>query len=96
MGVIVDYLCYIIWLGIFEFEDDWGMVCEGKEVLCDLLDGWCYGGWFIVEVENWCEVVNLMFVLLKGNDVEGVRCVVCEFVKIELVGYCYVMVLYRY
>jgi hypothetical protein len=96
MSAIHDHLRYITHDGELRFEDDRGMVREGKEALRDLENQWRHGGAFIPSVSTRREAHNLMLAMPAGTDAEGVRQAVREFARTELAGHRYVMVLHEH
>ena len=94
MAAIAAHLRYISKGGRLPFEDDRGIVREGKEALRDLADQWRYGGSFIDEVSPRREAFNIMLSMPRGTDPLVVQRAAREFAKTELADHRYVMVLH--
>lgn len=94
MAAIGAHLRYISRRGELEFEDDRGVVREGREALHDLAEQWRYGGSFIDETSHRREAFNIMLSMKIGTDPSMVQRAVREFAQAELAGHRYVMVLH--
>jgi hypothetical protein len=94
MAAIGAHLRYISRRGELEFEDDRGVVREGKEALHDLAEQWRYGGSFIDETSHRREAFNIMLSMKSGTDPLIVQRAAREFAQAELAGHRYVMVLH--
>ena len=94
MAAIGAHLRYISRRGELEFEDDRGVVREGKEALHDLGEQWRYGGSFIDETSHRREAFNIMLSMKSGIDPSIVQRAAREFAQAELAGHRYVMVLH--
>ncbi len=94
MAAIGAHLRYISRRGELEFEDDRGVVREGKEALHDLAEQWRYGGSFIDETSHRREAFNIMLSMKSGIDPSIVQRAAREFAQAELAGHRYVMVLH--
>ena len=94
MAAICAHLRYISRRGELEFEDDRGVVREGKEALHDLAEQWRYGGSFIDETSHRREAFNIMLSMKSGIDPSIVQRAAREFAQTELAGHRYVMVLH--
>ena len=94
MAAIGAHLRYISRRGELEFEDDRGVVREGKEALHDLAEQWRYGGSFIDETSLRREAFNIMLSMKSGTDPLIVQRAAREFAQAELAGHRYVMVLH--
>lgn len=94
MGAITAHLRYISKNGRLAFEDDRGVVCEGRDALRDLADQWRYGGAFIDETSHRREAFNIMLSMPRGTDASIVERAAREFAHEELAGHRYVMVLH--
>jgi len=94
MAAITAHLRYISQDGRLPFEDDRGVVCEGKEALRDLADQWRYGGSFIDETTPNREAFNIMLSMPRGTDPLAVERAAREFAEAELADHRYVMVLH--
>ncbi|MEP7299630.1 MAG: conjugal transfer protein TraS [Burkholderiales bacterium] len=94
MAAIGAHLRYISRRGDLEFEDDRGVVREGKEALHDLAEQWRYGGSFIDETGHRREAFNIMLSMKSGTDPLMVQRAAREFAQAELAGHRYVMVLH--
>jgi hypothetical protein len=68
MGAIAAHFRYISKSGRLPFEDDRGVIREGKEALRDLADQWRYGGSFIDETSHRREAFNIMLSMPGGTD----------------------------
>jgi len=94
MAAIAAHLRYITQSGRLPFEDDRGVVCEGKEELRELVDQWRYGGSFIDETTPHREAFNIMLSMPHGTDPLAVQRAAREFAEAELADHRYVMVLH--
>jgi len=94
MAAIAAHLRYISKSGRLPFEDDRGVICEGKEALHDLVDQWRYGGSFIDQTSHRREAFNIMLSMPGGNDPLMVQRAAREFAQAELGDHRYVMVLH--
>ena len=94
VAAIGAHLRYISRRGELEFEDDRGVVREGKEALHDLAEQWRYGGSFIDETSHRREAFNIMLSMKSGTDPMIVQRAAREFAQAELAGHRYVMVLH--
>lgn len=74
MGAIAAHLRYISKHGRLAFEDDRGVVREGKEAVHDLVDQWRFGGSRIPERSERREAYNIMLSMPKGTDPQIARC----------------------
>jgi len=68
MAAIAARFRYIAKGGRLPFEDDRGVVSEGKEGLRDLVWQWQYGGSFIGETSHRREAFNIMLSMPNGVD----------------------------
>ncbi len=93
-AAIAAHFRYISRNGQRPFEDDRGVVREGKEALHDLAEQWRYGGSFIDETSPRREAFNLMLSMPRGTDPLVVQRAAREFAKAELGEHRYVMVLH--
>jgi len=94
MAAIGAHLRYISRRGELEFEDDRGVVREGREALHDLAEQWRYRGSFIDETSHRREAFNIMLSMKSGTDPSIVQRAAREFAQAELAGHRYVMVLH--
>jgi hypothetical protein len=94
MAAIAAHFRYISKGGRLAFEDDRGIVREGKEALRDLADQWRYGGSLIDEVSPRREAFNVMLSMPSGTDPLTVQRAAREFAQAELADHRYVMVLH--
>lgn len=94
MAAIGAHLRYISRRGELDFEDDRGVVREGKEALHDLAEQWRYGGSYIDETSQRREAFNIMLSMKSGTDPSIVQRAAREFAQAELAGHRYVMVLH--
>ena len=94
MAAIAAHFRYISRNGQRPFEDDRGVVREGKEALHDLAEQWRYGGSFIEETSPRREAFNIMLSMPRGTDPLVVQRAAREFAKAELAEHRYVMVLH--
>ncbi|MEP7303533.1 MAG: conjugal transfer protein TraS [Caldimonas sp.] len=94
MGAIAAHLRYIAKAGRLPFEDDRGVVEEGKEALRDLAWQWQYGGSYIGEVSHRREAFNIMLSMPSGTDAMSIQRAAREFARAELAGHRWVMVLH--
>ena len=94
MAAIAAHFRYISRNGLRPFEDDRGVVREGKEALHDLAEQWRYGGSFIDETSPRREAFNIMLSMPRGTDPLTVQRAAREFAKAELGEHRYVMVLH--
>lgn len=96
MGAIAAHFRYISKAGRLAFEDDRGVVREGREALHDLAEQWRYGGSLIGEISPRREAFNLMLSMPRGTDPQAVLQAAREFARIELKDHRYVMVLHEH
>lgn len=96
MGAIAAHFRYISKVGRLAFEDDRGVVREGREALHDLAEQWRYGGSLIGEHSPRREAFNLMLSMPRGTDPQCVLQAAREFARIELSDHRYVMVLHEH
>ena len=94
MAAIAAHFRYISKNGRLPFEDDRGVIREGKEALRDLAEQWRYGGAFIDETSPRREAFNIMLSMPRGTDPLIVQRAAREFAKAELADHRYVMVLH--
>jgi hypothetical protein len=94
MAAIAAHLRYISKAGRLPFEDDRGMVREGKEALHDLVEQWRFGGAFVDETTLRREAFNIMLSMPRGTDALVVERAAREFAQAELADHRYVMVLH--
>jgi len=94
MGAIAAHFRYIAKAGRLPFEDDRGVVREGKEALRALAEQWRYGGAEIGETSQRREAFNVILSMPKGTDPLIVQRAAREFAKEEFAGHRYVMVLH--
>jgi len=94
MGAIAAHFRYISKAGRLAFEDDRGVVQEGREALHDLARQWRLGGSMISETSHRREAFNLMLSMPRGTDPQAVLQAAREFARIELKDHRYVMVLH--
>ena len=94
MAAIAAHFRYISKSGRLPFEDDRGVVREGKEALHDLADQWRHGGSFIDETSHRREAFNIMLSMPSGTDPLIVQRAAREFAQAELADHRYVMVLH--
>ena len=96
MGAIAAHLRYIAKGGRLPFEDDRGVVREGKEALRAVVDQWRLGGSRIPEVSERREAFNIMLSMPAATNAQFVQQAAREFAKAELVNHRYVMVLHTH
>ncbi len=96
MGAIAAHFRYISKAGRLAFEDDRGVVREGREALHDLAEQWRYGGSLIGQTSPRREAFNLMLSMPRGTDPQAVLQAAREFARIELKDHRYVMVLHEH
>ncbi len=94
MGAIAAHFRYIAKAGRLPFEDDRGVVREGKEALRALTDQWRYGGSEIGETSPRREAFNVILSMPSGTDPLIVQRAAREFAKAEFADHRYVMVLH--
>lgn len=94
MAAIAAHFRYIAKGGRLPFEDDRGVVSEGKEELRDLVWQWQYGGSYIAETSHRREAFNIMLSMPNGVDALTVQRAAREFAQAELGDHCWVMVLH--
>lgn len=90
MGAIAAHFRYISKAGRLAFEDDRGVVREGREALHDLAEQWRYGGSLIGETSPRREAFNLMLSMPRGTNPQAVLQAAREFAQIELKDHRYV------
>lgn len=96
MGAIAAHFRYISKNGQLEFEDDRGVVNQGREALHDLLEQWRLGGSLIGQTSPRREAINLVLAMPQGTDAQIVLQATREFAQIELKEHRYVMVLHEH
>ena len=96
MGAIAAHLRYIAKSGRLPFEDDRGVVRDGKDALRAVVDQWRLGGSRIPEQSERREAFNLMLSMPRGTDERLLVQAVREFAKAELANHRYVMVLHSH
>ena len=96
MGAIAAHLRYIAKGGRLPFEDDRGVVREGKEALRAVVDQWRVGGSCIPERSERREAFNVMLSMPRGTEERFVLQAAREFAKAELAKHRYVMVLHTH
>ena len=96
MGAIAAHFHYISKHGRLAFEDDRGVVDQGKDALHDLAEQWRLGGSLIGETSPRREAFNLMLSMPRGTDAQIVLRAAREFAQIELKDHRYVMVLHEH
>ena len=94
MAAIAAHFRYIAKGGRLPFEDDRGVVREGKEALRDLVWQWQYGGSYIGETSHRREAFNIMLSMPSGVDAVTVQRAAREFALAELGDHFWVMVLH--
>jgi hypothetical protein len=94
MGAIAAHFRYIAKAGRLPFEDDRGVVREGKDALRALTDQWRYGGSEIGEISPRREAFNVILSMPSGTDPLIVQRAAREFAKVEFANHRYVMVLH--
>ena len=94
MGAIAAHFRYIAKAGRLPFEDDRGVVRDGKEALRALTDQWRYGGSEIGEASPRREAFNVILSMPSGTDPLIVQRAAREFAKAEFADHRYVMVLH--
>ena len=94
MAAIAAHFRYIAKGGRLPFEDDRGVVNEGKEALRDLAWQWQHGGSYIGETSHRREAFNIMLSMPNGVDAVTVQRAVREFAAVELRDHAWVMVLH--
>jgi hypothetical protein len=94
MAAIAAHFRYIAKGGRLPFEDDRGVVSEGKESLRDLVWQWQYGGSYIAETSHRREAFNIMLSMPNGVDALTVQRAAREFAHAELGDHRWVMVLH--
>jgi hypothetical protein len=96
LGAIAAHFRYISKGGRLAFEDDRGVVRDGKEALRDLAEQWRRGGTRIPGHSERREAFNIMLSMPTGTNSEIVRNAAREFAQAELAGHRYVMVLHTH
>lgn len=96
MAAIAAHFRYISKGGRLPFEDDRGLVREGKEALRDVVEQWRLGGSRIPEVSERRDAFNIMLSMPAGTKPEIVQCAAGEFAQAELANHRYVMVLHTH
>lgn len=96
MGAIAAHFRYISKAGRLDFEDDRGVVRQGKDALHDLADQWRFGGSLIGETSPRREALNLILSMPRGTNPQAVLQAAREFAQIELRDHRYVMVLHEH
>ena len=70
IAAIAAHFRYISKAGRLPFEDDRGVVREGKEALHDLAEQWQFGGSYIGETSHRREAFNIMLSMPSGTNPE--------------------------
>src|SRR3954447_8917558 len=91
MGAIAAHFRYIAKAGRLPFEDDRGVVREGKDALRALADQWRYGGSEIGEISSRREAFNVILSMPRGTAPLNVQRAAREFAKAEFADHRYVM-----
>ena len=94
MAAIAAHFRYISKAGRLPFEDDRGVVREGKEALHGLAEQWQYGGSYIGETSHRREAFNIMLSMPSGTDSRFIRRAAREFAQTELADHRYVLVMH--
>ena len=94
MQAISAHFRYISKAGRLPFEDDRGVMREGREALSDLAEQWRLGGSYIDETTLRREAFNIMLSMPRGTDALAVQRSAREFAQAELTDHRYVMVLH--
>ena len=94
MGAIAAHFRYIAKAGRLPFEDDRGVVREGKDALRALTNQWRYGGAEIGETSPRREAFNVILSMPSGTDPLVVQRAAREFAKAEFADHRYVVVLH--
>lgn len=94
MGAIAAHFLYISKAGRLAFEDDRGVVRQGREALHDLAEQWRYGGSLIEQSSPRREACNLVLGMPRGTDPQAVLQAAREFARIELKDHRHVMALH--
>jgi hypothetical protein len=94
MAAIAAHFRYIAKGGRLPFEDDRGVVREGREALRDLVWQWQFGGSYIGETSHRREAFNIMLSMPSGVDAMTVQRAAREFAVAELGDHSWVMVLH--
>jgi hypothetical protein len=94
MAAIAAHFRYISKGGRLPFEDDRGVVEQGKEALGALAEQWRYGGSYIGEVSHRREAFNIMLSMPSGTDALALQRAAREFARVELADHRWVMVLH--
>ena len=94
MAAIAAHFRYISKGGRLPFEDDRGVVEQGKEALGALAEQWQYGGSYIGEVSHRREAFNIMLSMPSGTDPLALQRAAREFAHAELADHRWVMVLH--
>ena len=94
MAAIAAHFRYIAKAGRLPFEDDRGVVREGRNALRDLVDQWRHGGSRIDETSPRREAFNIILSMPAGTDLLIVQKATREFAQAELADHRYVMVLH--
>jgi hypothetical protein len=96
MCAIAAHLRYIAKGGQLSFEDDRGVVREGREALHAVVDQWRFGGSRIPEKSERREAFNLMLSIPRGTDERVLVQAVRELAKAELDNHRYLVVLHSH
>ena len=84
MAAVVAHFRYISKAARLPFEDDRGIVREGKEALHDLAEQWQYGGSYIGETSHRREAFNIMLSMPRGTNPEFIQRAAREFAQAAL------------
>ena len=94
MGAIAAHFRYISKSGRLPFEDDRGVVREGRDALGDLADQWRFGGSYIEDTSQRREAFNVMLSMPSGTNPLALQRAAREFAQAELADHRWVMVLH--
>jgi hypothetical protein len=94
MAAIAAHFRYITKAGRLSFEDDRGVVGEGRDDLRDLAWQWQHGGSYIDETSHRREAFNIMLSMPRGTDPVLLQRAAREFAGTELCDHRWVMVLH--
>lgn len=96
MCAIAAHFRYVTQNGNLDFEDDRGVIRQGKDALEDLAAQWRLGGSLIGERGSRREAQYLTLSMPRGTDPQIVLRAVREFAQDELADHRYVMVLHEH
>jgi hypothetical protein len=94
MAAIAAHFRYITKAGRLRFEDNRGLISEGKDELREMAWQWQYGGSYIGETSHRREAFNIMLSMPHGTDPVLLQRAARQFAQTEFADHTWVMVLH--